>query len=95
MMSLTQMEPVVVHPEWMRVLRALQAAGMAREIRPNQLRARLDYHAAGPPKQSALMRMLSRYYAGDGNPTVGHRRRRNELHAPAITEAAPILRQVA
>lgn len=92
--SLTLMEPTVVHPGWLRLLRSLQATGMAREIRPSQLRARLDYHAAGPPKQTALLHMLSRYYTGDGDPARGHRRRRAELDPLVVAEEHP-LRQVA
>jgi hypothetical protein len=79
MMLLTVTEPVVVHPEWVRVLRALHDAGLAREIHEKQLRPRLDYHASGPPKAEALEAMLARYYTGDGDEERGRLRRQTEL----------------
>lgn len=82
MFPLTVTDPVVVHPDWLRLLRALHTAGLAREIEPRQLRPRLDYHASGPPKPSAVMMMLARYYAGDGNEERGRRRRELELAMP-------------
>ncbi len=85
-MSLTPTDPVVVHPEWLRLLRALHTAGLAREIEARQLRPRLDYHASGPPQPSAVMIMLSRYYAGDGNPERGRRRRDAELQILSVIE---------
>ena len=92
MMLLTVHEPVVVHPEWSRLLRALHEAGVALEIHEKQLRARLDYHASGPPKSGAVSMMLDRYYAGDGDPERGRRRRDNEIHARELCEP---LRRVA
>lgn len=88
MMLLTVNEPVVVHPEWVRLLRALHDAGLAREILEKQLRARLDYHASGPPKSGALAAMLDRYYAGDGDPARGRRRRESELGRVPIRRVA-------
>ena len=92
MMLLTVHEPVVVHPEWHRLLRALHEAGVAIEIREKELRARLDYHASGPPKHAAVSMMLDRYYAGDGDEERGRRRRQSELSA---RERCAPLRRVA
>lgn len=91
MLSLTPTDPVIVHPDWLRLLRALHTAGLALEIEARQLRPRLDYHASGPPKPSALMTMLSRYYAGDGDEERGRRRRKNELAMPC-DELEPLRR---
>ena len=91
-MLLTVTEPVVVHPEWVRLLRALHDAGVALEIDEKQLRARLDYHASGPPKAGAVSAMLDRYYAGDGDPERARRRQKNELTA---RERCAPLRRVA
>lgn len=82
MISLTTTDPVIVHPDWLRLLRALHTAGLVLEIEARHLRPRLDYHASGPPKPSALMTMLSRYYAGDGDEERGRRRREKELATP-------------